>query len=697
VLSPSHLPEDYHLIIAEKPDAARRIASALGRVETVRTREVEYIISRGKEVYVVIWASGHLLTLAPSYTKRDVYPILDVQWVPLASDDRKKNISSRLQSFKTLIEGARKVVIACDYDIEGDTIGYNILRYALNTQTVSAYRAKFSTLTDVELRDAFSKLSLQNEWPMAQAGRTRHYLDYVWGINLSRALMASVTDSTGGYITLSIGRVQGPTLNYLYEREVDIRSFVPVPYWQVIAIVEKDDKTFPANYIISRITKQADAERIKRIEGKVGRVSEVAKTTYTVPPPPAFNLGELQYEAYRVLGLSPTQTLAMAEKLYLQAAISYPRTSSQKLPPTIGYSKILTSLNRRSDYKQYISRLNLVSLHPVQGEKSDPAHPAIYPTGMYPSGARGKQWLLYDLITRRFLATFGGKSVKERTNVTIKCEAYIFNTSYVTTVSPGWTSVYQHLPETSGPRLPSLRKGDAVTIKEVKVVERYEAPEQRYNQSTLLRRMESEAIGTKATRAEVISTLIERGYVANNDMQLTDLGFAIMETAIENSPLIISVTMTKSIENDLERIESSHTDPKTVLVNGVEKLIESLRTLESRRQAVGEKVYKAHISTMRSRNILGKCPKCNDGDLIIIRSKRSGKRFVGCTNYSKGCDVSAPLPQRGGIRPARHICKDCGWPIALVYFFRSRRPWRLCLNPSCPTKSKEEETSQQRS
>ena len=684
----SGLPENYTLIVAEKPDAARRIASALGQSSTGLKGHPEYFLCPGKTNYVVVPAVGHIFALAPTYSKRDVYPALDLRWVPLSLvDKRRKDVDKRIKAFKSISKKASKLIVACDYDAEGDTIGYNILKYACGVKNVEAFRAKFSTLTNGELSKSLSEPVWQEKWPMAEAGRTRHFLDFAWGVNLSRALTECLLEAGGRYTTLSIGRVQGPTIHYIHEREVEIRTHVPVPYWHADAEVEADRNHFRMDYSIHRIGTKVEAFLVKReVEGKTGTVEEAIKSQFMIPPPPPFNLGDLQHEAFRLFSLAPSQTLLMAERLYLQAVISYPRTSSQQLPNTIGYSSILEGLSKQETFKSIVLSMLKGKLTPSQGQKSDSAHPAIFPTGEFPYNLEPNERRLYELIVRRFLSSFLEAEVKNKYFLRVTCGKHAFHTSSTTTQSPGWSAVYNVNDVRQALTLPPMAEGSKVTFISVEVKEAFDSPPSRYNQSTLLERMESDNIGTKATRAEIISTLIQRGYVSGGGMELSDLGFAIVETMSKYLPSILSPDMTRSIEAQLEGVEAGTSAPKEVAVTGVDQLLSCLRRLEANRSEVGKAMHLAAAETIKAKSALGPCPVCHNGQLIMIRSRRTGKRFVGCSNYKRGCKAVAPLPQKGTVRAARYPCKTCGWPVVLVFALYGERPWRLCINPTCPSK-----------
>jgi DNA topoisomerase-1 len=216
----------------------------------------------------------------------------------------------------------------------------------------------------------------------------------------------------------------------------------------------------------------------------------------------------------------------LAESLYLKALISYPRTSSQKLPPSIGYRKILSNLQRLEQYRSDVSELLTKPLKPFEGKEDDPAHPAIYPTGELPQGLDERQSKLYDLVVRRFFAVFGDYAVRERVTADIEIGPYLFRVSGRRTIEEGWIRYYRAYAGVKDNPLPDLEEGDRLRVLSVEVDERFEQPPPRYNQSSLLAKMEKEGIGTKATRAEIIDTLYRRGYIVGSSIKATDLAFA---------------------------------------------------------------------------------------------------------------------------------------------------------------------------
>ncbi len=684
----------YTLVICEKPDAARRVAEALssGAPETLAVGGVPAFRLQDADgrKYVVCAAMGHLYGISDTVKDRRVYPALDLEWYPLGaiSDKATKAVSSRIRAIQGLSREASAFVNACDLDIEGETIGHNILRYACGGKEVSAFRARFSALTKEEIARAFEDARLGSADGLARAGRLRHAIDFVWGVNLSRALSESLR--TGySFRTVSIGRVQGPSLGFVVEKEVEARTFVPTPYWTVRGNFRKDDVVFEAKYSSVPVVPRRDAaEEVKRAcEGGVGVVSRVSTNAVNQRPPPPLNLADLQKEAFRLLGYAPSKTLQIAERLYLGAMISYPRTGSQRLPK-VDYRGLLSKLAGFPGYSGMVDEvLSRSTLNPTEGEKTDPAHPAIYPTGESPRRALAvEERRVFDLILRRFLCCFGEDAVREISSVEVSVGEREFALEETRVLRPGWMRFAVGGGAVDGPpvAIPALRQGDRVDVAGISVEEHVRARPARYNQASLLEKMEREGIGTKATRADIISTLLLRGYVTGDVMVPTELGISLIEAMREHCPQIISTRLTRDIEAQLERIESQRDLDGDFFEGMLSALLTQIGEVRRHEGDIAGRMRGSISESVDARTILGGCPVCKEGRLRVIRSYKSGKRFVGCTSYLKGCRASAPLPQKGGIRPTAKPCGSCGWPV--VYVMLGRHPWKLCVNDRCPRK-----------
>jgi DNA topoisomerase-1 len=690
--------------------------------------------------FVVCYALGHLYGLVDIKGNRSIYPVFDVRWMPIlkqSSKTRSSILSTKIEkiikTISILSQNATGFIHACDYDQEGEVIGYNILEHACNGKYEKSMRAKFSTLTDDEIRGSFDNL-LKSSKRLADAGRSRHMIDFVYGVNLSRALTQSFKVGSGNkrYYNLSIGRVQGPTLAFVVDKEIEIRSHIPVPYWTVAAEFKKNGQSVKAYYFPQRIDSLSKANLIvDACRNQNGNVTEVKTQDIEIKAPNPFDLGDLQKEAYRTFKFSPSYTLAIAEKLYLSALISYPRTSSQKLPPSINFKKIISELSkinshfspaaadnnkgREKNEDSYadmaIKLLSQNSLSPNEGNKTDPAHPAIYPTGEKPKGKlESAELKLFDLIIKRFFATFGEPAISQQTTLTIIVKNnHIFKAKGKRLLCEGWMCfykpyVYTYMVGTSI-ALPVLCKSDILKCVEMTLTEKFTQPPFRFNESSLLEEMEKEKIGTKSTRSEIINTLFRRNYITNSvgtfkkedtnevvsrtGIEPTDLGFTIIQSLRKYVPNIVSTDLTRSMEEHLEEIELGKAKSEFVVDFAKEKLNEAIAFFKQNQKDIGVQISNAVITTGNSQQAtLGTCPICNKGNLIIKRSNKTKKRFAGCSKYSSiKCIATAPLPQKGTIKSTGKTCTECKWPlIKCIYSRPTKHRWIFCINIQCPSK-----------
>jgi DNA topoisomerase-1 len=688
--------------LSEKPTAAKRIAYALDQNNTpkeIKKRKISYYeCSRGKDTLIVAYALGHLYELRQTEKGWD-YPRLDTEWVPKYEVVKKAtDIKPLINLIRRLSKEVDRFVVATDYDIEGSLIGYLILKYGCKIDPHNAQRMIFSTLTKTDLIGAYENISPLN-FPMIEAGQVRHEIDWLYGINLTRALTLSIKRTVGWFKIVSTGRVQGPTLSFVAEREREVNLFVPLPFWLIQVKGKYDSHEIDLEYSKKRIDTKKNADSIVNdLQGKAGIVDTIKKRTLSQNPPVPFNLSGLQAESYRHFGFRPSRTLVLAQKLYLEALISYPRTSSQKIPKSIDVKTILKGLSNSKTYASLAKRvLDKGKSEPVQGKKTDPAHPAIHPTGDLPSRRlTPSEKKLYDLIIKRFFALFGDPAVKESLRADIRCDNHILYVRGLKILKPGWIEFYQPYAHTVETPLPPLKQDDSILLEPVFTKEKHTLPPPRYNPASLLKVLEKENLGTKSTRAGIVDSLKSRGYTLDDRFELTSLGYAAFETLNQYVPEMLSVEFTRQLENEMMKIQSVTSDRKTVLKHAKENLLKILEQFHSQEDEIGGALVQGLQRYWKAQQELGPCPKCGEGTLIIVQSPKTGKRFVGCSNYrEKKCDLTFPLPQKGSITPLEKPCPYCGHYMIKVS--SGRRTWETCVNwTECPGRKEELEELEKR-
>ncbi|HDP73712.1 MAG TPA: DNA topoisomerase I, partial [Candidatus Woesearchaeota archaeon] len=615
------------------------------------------------------------------------YPAFEIKWFPISEINKKmSHMKEYIDVIKEVSSKCDEFVIACDYDIEGEVIGYNVLRFACGKQ--DAKRMKFSTLTKQELINSFENAEKTIDWGQAHAGLARHNLDWLYGINLSRALMSSIS-KTGRFKVMSIGRVQGPSLKIITDREKEIQDFLPEKYWNIniMGTIKQDE--IQASHEKDKVWEKEEAERIfNKVNGKNGTVDEVSKAEKKIWPPFPFDLTTLQTEAYRNFRLNPKKTLEIAQQLYLGSYISYPRTSSQKIPPSIGYKKIITSLSKNPKYAELASELlSKNSLRPNNGKKEDPAHPAIYPTGISLKTTDALALKVYDLIVKRFLASFGDIALRESMNIRINIEGEAFITKAVRTKQEGWLKLYQPYSSLKDEQFCDAEEKDAFTNKKTDLLEKETQPPKRYTQSSLIKELEKRNLGTKATRAQIVDTLYQRQYVKNDPLEATDFGIKTIKILEKYSPKIIDEELTKHFEEDMEKIREKKKNMDETIEESKAILKDILHDFKSKEEKIGNELKNALYETSRKEIYFGKCPRCKKGDLILKNGKFG--TFIACSEYP-GCKLTLTIPGKAKAKYAEEQCQHCGFPLVIIKYPRKKGE-NYCINPECPEKKKNEE------
>jgi DNA topoisomerase-1 len=567
--------EGYTLIIAEKPKAAKSIAYAISvNPSQCKYHGVPYwmINNNGRRI-IVAPVAGHLFGLN---TDINDIPVFKYYWAPRWEVERKAYHTKKFYNLiKHLSRNPSLVVNACDYDVEGSVIGYLVITIIVGKKFYK--RMKFSSLTPEELRGAFNNLQPQDT-NMVEAGLCRHELDWIYGINLSRLLTKSYRNATSERRILSVGRVQTPTLIEVINRYMEVETFSKSPVFGVYASISYKGKTFTASYIGNPIRKYIDAKKIKESIENASKASIIdTKRSYEEdPPPPPYNLNDLQEDAYRLYKFSPSYAQKLAEDLYLDGLISYPRTNSQKLPPGLNTRKILDGLSE-AGYSGIVDIIlkenpNLVYR---EGRKTDPAHPAIYPTGIKPRYLKPDHKKLYDLIARRFLAVFLPSSLYAK--IYIKWLAGVPLESYLRTlVKEGWLIAYR-AGSISEEKIIEPKISDKGDISKV-VIKTLNTDKPTYHTKTsILRWMENNNIGTEATRAEIIEILYKRGYVKDHGGKAkpTSLGLAVAEISKTFFPELTSVELTRSFEEKIQKIRDGELT-REVVVEQAKKIVKKL-------------------------------------------------------------------------------------------------------------------------
>jgi DNA topoisomerase III len=642
------------LVIAEKPSVGRDLAAALPGTFK-QSQDKTHLVG---DDYIVSWAVGHLVGLAAPEEYDDrlkKWRFADLPIVPqtfkLVPNDEKSK--KQLKALHKLMKSDEVDVIvnACDAGREGELI----FAYVYETSGVRkpVKRLWLNSMTKKAMEEAFASLRDGDEMKLLEeAARSRSEADWLVGMNATRAASIRLRAAFDGAV--SLGRVQTPTLALVARRELEIRAFVPEPYWLVEAsFAAPEERVYSGRYLGGKRIPEDDAKKIvEDATGRPGLITKLEKKEERERSELLYDLTSLQRNANVLFGFTARRTLAAAQKLYEEhKAITYPRTNSRFLTSDmIGEIKPTADLvGRNGKYQEaarYVTRLEKLPLERVINDKRVEDHHAIIPTKsvhnldkMGPDESR-----IYDLVVKRFLAVFHPEAVFERTRVETTVEEHVFRTSGRVLLEAGWRAVYGE--EVNGSRkkdddsggdqlLPVLRQGEQVETRSVESIRKETQPPRRYSEAALLGAMETagkdiedanlreqmkdSGIGTPATRAAIIERLIQVGYLEREGRALhaTEKGIQVISLLGEHP--LTSPELTGNWEQRLARIEQGeYTRPAFMseIVDFTTKTVAELDKLK------GVKIERAN---------LGPCPVCGR-DVIENRKGYScwSKDDPGC-------------------------------------------------------------------
>ncbi|MFB6235865.1 MAG: DNA topoisomerase [Halopenitus sp.] len=685
------------LIITEKDNAARRIADILSgeSAESERVNGVNVYKWGGKRC---IGLSGHVVGVdfpAEYNDWRDVEPVELID-APTTTKPTQDNIVSAL---RRLARKASRVVIATDYDREGELIGkeaHDLVREV--NADVDIDRVRFSSITENEVTDAFADPD-DLDFDLAAAGEARQVIDLVWGASLTRFLSLSAQQRGDDFI--SVGRVQGPTLKVLVDREREIQAFDPESYWELFGELTKDADAddggdpFEAQYFFhntegneeERVWDEATAETLSAaLEAADGaEVDDVNRRTRTDDPPAPFNTTQF-IRAAGSLGYSAQRAMSLAEDLYTAGYITYPRTDNTVYPDDLDPEELLSAFLESgfsTDAKQLLEQ---DEIEPTEGDEETTDHPPIHPTDELPS--RGElsddEWEVYELVVRRFFATCAPEATWEHLRVVALANgaaseiaadadprAALRNPDEVEgtpslvadgglrlkangkrLLEPGYHDVYPYF-SSSETIVPDVEVGETLALGGRHLDGKETQPPRRYGQSRLIEKMEELGIGTKSTRHNTIEKLYDRGYVESDPPRPTRLAEAVVEAAEEFADHVVSEGMTAQLEQDMQAIAAGEKSYEAVTQESRELLQTVFDDLTESREEVGDHLQKS----LKADKQLGPCPEC--GSQLLVRQSRHGSYFVGCDGYPE-CEHTLPLPSTGKPLILDEECEEHG-------------------------------------
>ncbi len=645
-------------ILAEKPDVGNKIAAALDKITLASGKEVSFAALKANEKAVkqqqykdgflriryagqdcfVTWGYGHICGLKEPEDYNAAYKFWQNRPQPFIPNPYQLKVKQGHEKHFDLIRRmflkSDYIINATDFDREGEVIFSYI--YEMTGSKAPVKRVCFASQTKEGICEAFANLKDWSEVkPVESAGRMRGIADWLVGLNLTTTM--TLHNHVKGS-SLSLGRVQTPTLKMLVDRELVIRDFHPEKYWTLEAVFKKDNNN---SYVATHKSKRfADKDSVddilQRIHGKTGIVTDVIEKKEEKYPPQLYSLSALQMDANAKYGMTLKQTLDAAQALYDSGYTTYPRTDSRYLTedmtPTV--NRVLDSLAQDAEYASLIAgRKRSFTKWRYFDNKKVESHFAIIPTTSRPKGLTGYQAKVYDLICKSVICMLYGNAVLNKTTVTTSVDGEDFVSNGSTILDSGFMAVTGKDKENY---LPALTKGEAVTGTYA-INEKETEPPKRYTDKTMLAAMISAGkdledeelkkiladpsvagIGTPATRDSIIETLITRGYVERNRKTLsaTDKGISLIQGLTVES--IKSPALTAKWEKRLHEIERGNEDPAS-FQSDIEKTV-GVWCEEINHSPVMSSVSMTSVP----------CPKCG-------KPMKKNAKGYGCSGFKDGC------------------------------------------------------------
>ncbi len=662
------------LVICEKKSAASRISYLLSGGDSTQKSYYDYPyfeFERDGEDYISVPLRGHIVQYdyPDKYNNWSQVDEEELVWVEPEKEITAKRIVNLLE--KTGKE-ADQIVVATDYDREGELIGLEAVRL-VNEELggLPVKRARFSSISKSELEEAFSNLT-EVDVNLAESAATRQVVDLAWGAVLTRFLSKASGQYGDDY--LSVGRVQSPTLAIVVDRDLEIEAFDPEPYWKISALLEKNIE-FPANYTKSKIWDKEKADEIyEKVEEaeKAQTVSFNEKTKKDWPPSP-FNTTKFLSDANKI-NMSPSQAMSVAENLYTAGWISYPRTENTVYPDSLHLENHLKKLKSSELSDEVEEILSQDKIWPTKGNKKSTDHPPIYPIKpATKSDLSGNEWKVYELILRRFLATLAPIAVKRLRNAKFDIKSEEFKSSGTELIKKGWRKYYPYY-KFNEKKIPGLEEGERVDVSDVEMKEKETQPPNRYSQGKLVKLMEDKGLGTKSTRHGIIKKLYNRNFITGKVPRSTVSGKSVIETLEKHAELVTKPDMTRTLEEDMNKIAEADIEKEEVIEESREMLQKVVESLKEEKEEIGKELKQS----LTDQNAVGECQECEDGTLVIRKSNNG--RFVGCSNYPE-CKNTYSIPRSGTVKPSKGECPECGSPKVKVYHGGDTE--ELCIDVNC--------------
>lgn len=653
------------LIVVESPTKAKTLQGFLGKN------------------YKVLASFGHVRDLPKGELGVDLENNFEPKYV-IPTKARKN-----LKLLKDAVKETKSTILATDEDREGEAIAWHLVEaLKLGGEKEPYERIVFHEITKEAIQKALKNPRAIDQ-KQVDSQQARRVLDRIVGYKLSPFLWKKITRG------LSAGRVQSVAVRLVVEREREIKKFLAQEYWTIIATLKKEKEAKSLSFEASLIKKgdkaldkleiknQKEAEKIiQDLAGTTYQILNVEKKEVNKNPFAPFTTSTLQQEAWRRFKFPAKFTMSIAQRLYETGKITYHRTDSFNLSEmSLGIAKKFITENYGANYYQFRK-------FKTKSKGAQEAHEAIRPTypEITPDQAKldERQYKLYDLIWRRFIACQMKEAVFSATAADIKAKEYVFRANGQTLKFDGFLKVYPIKYEEA--TLPPLEKDESLELLKLDQLQHFTQPLPRYTEATLIKALEKAGIGRPSTYAPIISTIQGRNYIEKNEkrfFQPTEIGLVVNDLLVEHFPQIVDINFTANMEEDLDNVSQGKREWKQVVEdfygpfsknleqkykdvakkefteeNNIKKFCPKCQSPLLVRLGKFGKFYacskfpECKYTESLTQNTLGiKCPKCLEGDVVAKRTK-TNKIFYGCNRYPK-CDFAL------WDKPVNEKCPKC--------------------------------------
>lgn len=681
------------LIITEKNKAAEAIAKALGSIKTIKkTKSLNIYLVASKDIYVVP-LRGHIL----EYRNTDVYK----SWTKTNPREilTKPNAIEKvpasyaypyINSLKEYSKISDHCIIGTDADIEGCAIGlFDALPFVKHVNpSIKISQLWLSSLQKNEILRKFNNL-ISPKYSWGESGEARAIIDAFIGFSATREVTNTLRPLLNKFRVrfTSIGRVQTSLLYLIYIREQEILNFVSGTYFLIDADLYHVNGFFRAHHQHNPFLKESKViarEIFQKIKNeKIGKIIDNSKNVVRRSPPTPLNTSKALVLLTKNLKISAIMAMRTMNALYLNTLISYPRTDSDVYKSDFNHNEILQKFTLHSQFKNYtINLLKNNRIKPTKGKKDMGDHPPITPLeSLEINSSRFENELqkrVYNLLARHYLALFGEEALESKQFLKILIKEELFQAQFVALTSPGYLEIAPFLKPKYDNEIQII--GNEIPIKEVLFIQKETKPPPRYNDTSLLKLMEKNHLGTKSTRPVIIKLLQTRALTKRMKYNyfITDLGKFVIENLIEIWLPFLKPDFTRRVEGKLEEIKDKKKNMNDVVDEIRNEFLQLFDKFLVNKHKLTSKIdtYKMDYTIPLTTS---NCPFCNKSPMKFIDIK--SKRFLVCSD--EDCKQYLSLPKNGKLKLLDSVCSICNFNIFRVVLRKNNKPFTYHLCPKC--------------